>query len=340
MGVVEIPSDEIVPVYCNAAAANFFGVPRATDDLWIRHYRQSQREGGSIHFEYMHPRASDSIWLSASVNYLGNGPTGRPRFSFIAEDITVRKKHDDLLRRSNEDLQRANADLEQFAYSASHDLQEPLRQVAIYSQMLERKYAARLDSQASEYLGFCIEGAQRMEMLISDLLAYSQSTRSFDSPPQRVDTNEVLETVKKNLATRIQETGAVISVGDLPVVYGDSVPLMHVFQNLVSNALKYRGDAPPLVSVSAEKHQGYWRFAVRDNGIGIAEQFHEQIFGIFKRLHPRNEYPGTGIGLAICQKVVERYGGRIWVESEEGHGSTFFFTLPDNVGQAHAPNAT
>jgi signal transduction histidine kinase/FixJ family two-component response regulator len=340
MGVVEIPSDEIVPVYCNAAAANFFGVPRATDDLWIRHYRQSQREGGSIHFEYMHPRASDSIWLSASVNYLGNGPTGRPRFSFIAEDITVRKKHDDLLRRSNEDLKRANADLEQFAYSASHDLQEPLRQVAIYSQMLERKYAARLDSQASEYLGFCIEGAQRMEMLISDLLAYSQSTRSFDSPPQRVDTNEVLETVKKNLATRIQETGAVISVGDLPVVYGDSVPLMHVFQNLVSNALKYRGDAPPLVSVSAEKHQGYWRFAVRDNGIGIAEQFHEQIFGIFKRLHPRNEYPGTGIGLAICQKVVERYGGRIWVESEEGHGSTFFFTLPDNVGQAHAPNAT
>jgi signal transduction histidine kinase len=340
MGVVEIPGDEIVPVYCNAAAANFFGVPRATDDLWIRHCRQSQREGASVHFEYMHPRAADGVWLSASVNYLGNGPIGRPRFSFIAEDITARKKHDDLLRRSNEELQRANADLEQFAYSASHDLQEPLRQVAIYSQMLERKYAARLDSQASEYLGFCIEGAQRMEMLISDLLAYSQSTRSFDSPPQRVDTNDVLETVKKNLATRIQETGAVISAGDLPVVYGDSVPVMHVFQNLVSNALKYRGEAPPLVSVSAEKLPGFWRFAVRDNGIGIAKQFHEQIFGIFKRLHPRNEYPGTGIGLAICQKVVERYGGRIWVESEEGHGSTFFFTLPDNVRQAHAPSKT
>jgi signal transduction histidine kinase/FixJ family two-component response regulator len=344
MGVVEIAGKEIVPIYCNAATANFYGVeldtfpsrtseelhiPRPIDDLWISHYRQSQREGGSVHFEYQHPRASDSIWLSASVNYLGNGPTGRPRFCFIAEDITERKKQDDLLRRSNEELRRANADLEQFAYSASHDLQEPLRQVAIYSQLLERNYAARLDGKASEYLGFCIEGAHRMEMLISDLLAYSQSTRSFDSAPQLVDTNEVLETVKKNLATRIQETGAVISAAGLPVVSGDAVPLLHVFQNLVSNALKYRGAAPPLVSVSAEKHPGFWRFAVRDNGIGIAKQFHEQIFGIFKRLHPRNEYPGTGIGLAICQKVVERYGGRIWVESEEGQGSTFFFTLPN-----------
>jgi light-regulated signal transduction histidine kinase (bacteriophytochrome) len=216
------------------------------------------------------------------VGERGNGPSGRPRFSFIAEDITERKKHEDLPRRSNEELKRANADLEQFAYSAS-----------------------------------------------LDLLAYSQSMRSFDSAPQLVDTNEVLETVKKNLATRIQETGFVISAGDLPAVYGDPVPLMHVFQNLVSNALKYRGEAPPMVSVWAEKHPGFWRLAVRDNGIGIAKQFHEQIFGIFKRLHPRNEYPGTGIGLAICQKVVERYGGRIWVESEEGQGSTFFFTLPD-----------
>ncbi len=329
MGVVEIAGEEIAPIYCNAAAVNFFAVPRAIDELWIRHFRQSQRESGSLHFEYLHPRSADSVWLSASVNYLGNGPTGLPRFSFLAEDITERKKQEDLLRRSNEELRRANAELEQFAYSASHDLQEPLRQVAIYSQMLERNYAARLDGKASEYLGFCIEGAQRMEMLISDLLAYSQSTRSFDSPPQRVDTNEVLETVRKNLATRIEETGAVISAADLPVVYGDPVPLLHVFQNLVSNALKYRGHAPPLVSVSAKKHPGFWRFAVRDNGIGIAKQFHEQIFGIFKRLHPRNEYPGTGIGLAICQKVVERYGGRIWVESEEGQGSTFFFTIPD-----------
>jgi PAS domain S-box-containing protein len=344
MGVIELVDDEIVPVYCNAATASFFGVdldtfpaqtsqdlriPREIDDLWILHYRQSQREGGSVQFEYEHPRESGNIWLSANVNYLGSGPGGRPRFSFLAEDITERKKQEDLLRRSNDELRRANTDLEQFAYSASHDLQEPLRQVAIYSQLLERKYASRLDGDASEYLAFCVEGAQRMEMLISDLLAYSQTARLFDSAPQLVDTNEVLETVKKNLATRILETGATVTTVDLPVVYGDAVPLLHVFQNLVSNALKYRGKAPPDVKITAEKHPEFWCFAVRDNGIGIAKQFHEQIFGIFKRLHGRHEYPGTGIGLAICQKVVERYGGRIWVESEEGRGSTFFFTLPD-----------
>ncbi|MGD0300383.1 MAG: ATP-binding protein [Bryobacteraceae bacterium] len=344
MGVIEIVDENIVPVYCNVATARFFGVdpdtfpshtgqtlriPRAIDDMWILHYRRSQREGSSVHFEYQHPRASGSIWLSATVNYLGNGPSGRPRFSFLAEDITERKKQEDLLRRSNQELQRANSDLEQFAYSASHDLQEPLRQVAVYSQLLERRYAASLDGKASEYLGYCVEGAHRMEMLISDLLAYSQAARASDSDPQLVDTSEVIETVKKNLATRIEETGAVITSEGLPEVFGDPVPLMHVFQNLVSNALKYRSDAPPRVNVSAEKQPKFWRFAVSDNGIGIPKKFHEQIFGIFKRLHARNEYPGTGIGLAICQKVVERYGGRIWVESEEGQGSTFFFTLPD-----------
>jgi PAS domain S-box-containing protein len=344
MGVIEIVEEQLVPVYCNRATASFFGVdldtflaqsseslriPRDVDDLWILHYRQSQREGASVRFEYEHPRGKDTIWLSANVNYLGSGPSGRPRFSFLAEDITERKKQEDLLRRSNDELRRANTDLEQFAYSASHDLQEPLRQVAIYSQLLERKYASRLEGDASEYLAFCVEGAQRMEMLISDLLAYSQTARLFDSAPQRVDTHEVLETVKKNLATRILETGAIVTTVDLPVVYGDAVPLLHVFQNLVSNALKYRGEAPPEVRITAEKHPDFWCFAVRDNGIGIAKQFHEQIFGIFKRLHGRHEYPGTGIGLAICQKVVERYGGRIWVESEEGRGSTFFFTLPD-----------
>ena len=345
MGVVEISGEGITLLYCNAATAAFYGadletltgksseelrIPRAVDDLWIAHYRRSQREGGSIHFEYPHPKESGEVWLSASVNYLGTGPNGRPRFSFLAEDITERRNQEDLLRRSNDELRRANADLEQFAYSASHDLQEPLRQVAIYSQLLQRKYASQLDGNASEYLGFCIEGAHRMEMLISDLLAYSQATRAFDSEPQLVDTSEVLDAVQKNLATRIQETGAVITAVNLPVVRGDAVPLMHVFQNLVSNALKYRSQAPPQVNISAERHPKLWRFAVEDNGIGIPRQFQEQIFGIFKRLHGRHEYPGTGIGLAICQKVVERYGGRIWVESEVGRGSVFYFTLPDH----------
>lgn len=232
MGVIEIVDELIVPVYCNATTAKFFGVdlntfqtqtgerlqiPRAIDEMWIAQYRESQRQGATVHFEYEHPRPKDTIWLSVNVNYLGFGPGNRPRYSFIAEDVTERKKQEVMLRRSNDELRIANSDLEQFAYSASHDLQEPLRQIAIYSQLLERKYASRLDGAAAEYLGFCIEGAQRMEMLISDLLAYSQTARLFDAAPQRVDTQEVLETVKKNLATRIQETGATLITSDLPV---------------------------------------------------------------------------------------------------------------------------
>jgi PAS domain S-box-containing protein len=343
MGVVEIEGEEIVPIYCNAATANFYGtdvealpgqsskelgIPRPVDDLWVKKYRQSRSEGRSVGFEYQHPKPSGSVWLSAHVNYLGEGPGGRPRFSFVAEDITGRRMHEELLRRSNDELRRANADLEQFAYSASHDLQEPLRQVAIYSQLLERKYASNLDGKALEYLSYCVEGAHRMEMLISDLLAYSQATRGADSTSELVEMNEVVEAVKKNLATTISETGAVISAAGLPVVQGDQVPLMHVFQNLVSNALKYRSQELPRVTITAARDNALWRFAVEDNGIGIEREFHEQIFGIFKRLHDRKQYPGTGMGLAICQKIVERYGGRIWVESEPGKGSTFFFTVP------------
>uniref|UniRef100_Q01RZ5 histidine kinase n=1 Tax=Solibacter usitatus (strain Ellin6076) TaxID=234267 RepID=Q01RZ5_SOLUE len=347
MGVIEIEGDNIVPVYCNLTTAGFFGVDletfpaqtseilgvsRATDETWIAHYRQSQREGRSIHFEYEHvKKSSESCWLSATVNHLGAGRIGGPRFSFVAEDITERKKQEELIRRSNEELRRANADLEQFAYSASHDLQEPLRQVAIYSQLLGRKYGSRLDGKASEYLTYCIEGAQRMEMLISDLLAYSQATKTSNpsAEPEFVDANGALEAVRKNLATTIEETRAVITAAHLPVVHGDGVPLMHVFQNLISNALKYRGKERPDVRIWAEQDSGWWRFAVQDNGIGIPKPYQEQVFGIFKRLHDRKDYPGTGIGLAICQRVVERYGGKIWVESDGRQGSTFFFTLPD-----------
>jgi CheY-like chemotaxis protein/two-component sensor histidine kinase len=343
MGVVELEGEEILPIYCNNATARFYGtdvesivkqskeqlgIPRAIDELWIQHYRQSQAEVCSVRFEYEHPRRAGGCWLNACVNFLGYGPSGRPRFSFIAEDVTGRRINDELLRRSNEDLRQANADLEQFAYSASHDLQEPLRQVAIYSQMLDKKYASRLDGKALEYLGYCIEGAQRMGLLISGLLAYSQMARKSESPLESVSIGDVLETVKKNLSTIIAETQAEISSPDLPIVRGDSVPLVHLFQNLLSNALKYRSAEKPRVKIDAREDTNSWRFSVEDNGIGIAEEFQTQIFGIFKRLHDRTEYPGTGIGLAICQKIVERYGGRIWVESEPGHGAKFIFTLP------------
>jgi two-component sensor histidine kinase len=343
MGVVELEGESIVPIYCNSATARFFGtdvdsipklkgeglgIPPAIDALWVKHYRQSQTEDGAVRFEYEHPKEADSCWLNACVKFLGFGPSGRPRFSYIAQNVTGRRKNDELLRRSNEDLRRANADLEQFAYSASHDLQEPLRQIAIYSQMLDKKYASKLDGKASEYLGYCIEGAHRMAMLISGLLAYSQISKTSEEPLRTVGIGDVLETARKNLATTIEETGAEISISALPVVRGDPVPLVHLFQNLLSNALKYRSAETPRIKIDVTEDTDYWRFSVEDNGIGIPKEFHAQIFGIFKRLHDRTEYPGTGIGLAICQKIVERSGGRIWVESEPGQGSKFIFTLP------------
>ena len=343
MGVVELDGPKIVPVYYNAAIYRFFGesgepsilptpeelpVAQAIVANWVEHFQRSQADGQFVQFEYEHPRPAGERWLNCCVNFLGTGAHGRPRFSFVAEDVTDRKRNEVLLHRSNQELRRANSDLEQFAYSASHDLQEPLRQIAVYSQLLEKKFGDRFDGKGAQYLEYCVEGAHRMEMLISGLLAYSQASRATDSPSGTVDVAEAMEAVRKNLATTIEETGAEILVEHLPVVRGETVPLVHLFQNLVSNALKYRSEKRPRVTVAAVSEGAQWRFSVSDNGIGIPAEFQTHIFGIFKRLHDRSEYPGTGIGLAICQKIVERSGGRIWVESELGLGSTFFFTLP------------
>ncbi len=342
MGVAEVVNDRIEAVYCNQATAEFFGAPqgsiegssssqlgisRDVDEIWLRYYRQSQTEGQAVRFEYEHPGRNGNFWMSACVNYLGDGPTGWPRFSYIAEDATERKRKDAELQQSNNELRRANVDLEQFAYSASHDLQEPLRQVAVYSQLLGKLYGDKLDGKAAEYLGYCIEGAHRMEMLISGLLAFSQAARKSEAPPEPVRLDEVIATVRQNLAAAIEETGADVTTGELPVIFGDPVPLVLVFQNLLSNALKYR-QGVPRVRIESRAEDGHWLLSVADNGIGIAKEFQTQIFGMFRRLHKRSEYPGTGIGLAICQKVVERYGGRIWMESEPGRGTTCFFTLP------------
>jgi signal transduction histidine kinase len=237
------------------------------------------------------------------------------------------------LQHSNAELRRANADLEQFAYSASHDLQEPLRQVAVFSQMLSKKYGGTLEADAAEYLDFCVDGAHRMETLISGLLAYSQAGKTSEASPAPVDMNAVVDEVKKNLATAIEESDAVISVSNLPVVEGDPAPFVHLLQNLISNALKYQSGEAPRVMLAAEADGDFWRFSVQDNGVGIPQEFQKQIFGVFKRLHDRKVYPGTGIGLAICQKIVDRYGGKIWVESAPGLGATFFFTLPRQSGE-------
>jgi PAS domain S-box-containing protein len=232
------------------------------------------------------------------------------------------------LLESNRYLQQSNDDLNQFAYAASHDLQEPLRMVSIYSEMLQRKYAGQLDQKADQFISFVVDGAQRMEMLLKDLLAYSQAGFSTAEPVVPVDCAVAMESVLLNLHASIEENRASVTWGNLPTVRAHEIRLVQLFQNLVGNALKYRSSDPPVIRVSAERLDCEWVFSVRDNGIGIKPEYTQQIFGIFKRLHG-NAYPGTGIGLAICQRIVENYGGRIWVESAPGVGSVFCFTLPE-----------
>ena len=235
-------------------------------------------------------------------------------------DITERQRFDLELRRSNEELER-------FAYVASHDLQEPLRMVGSYVQLLSRRYKGKLDSDADEFIGFALDGALRMQRLIEDLLAFSRvGTRGGAMVPTEVDA--VVDRALQNLQLRIDETEARVTRGSLPTVAADAGQLEHLFQNLIGNALKFRGTQPPVIHVGAQSNDGVWTFSVRDNGIGIDPEYFDRIFVIFQRLHDRKEYPGTGIGLAICKKIVERHGGRIWVESQAGAGATFHFTIP------------
>ncbi len=227
-----------------------------------------------------------------------------------------------------DELRRANKDLEQFAYSASHDLQEPLRGIKIYSELLVDRYASRLDGEALEFLTYVRNGATRMETLVHDLLAYTQVTK-FGKPSEPADAWDALAATLANLAGLLSESGARITADPLPSLRVHGAHLQQLFQNIISNAIKYRSpDRMPEIHIAAERRKEEWIFAIRDNGIGIESEYKERIFGLFKRLHASDEYSGTGIGLAICQRIVERYDGRIWVESEPGRGSTFLFTLP------------
>ncbi|MGA7591158.1 MAG: PAS domain S-box protein [Candidatus Sulfotelmatobacter sp.] len=249
-------------------------------------------------------------------------------------DITQNKKDEhnrqqaegELARKAAE-LARSNADLEQFAYVASHDLQEPLRMVTAYTQLLGERYRGKLDANADKFIGYASEGALRMQVLIQDLLAFSRVSRS-DAAGASIDCNAVMQQVLQALSSAIEESRAIVTWKTLPTIWADRTQMTQVFQNLVGNAIKFRGQEPPVISVHAEKAYSHWMFSVSDNGIGIAPESAEQIFIVFQRLHARAEYPGNGIGLAICKKIVERAGGRIWVESQPGFGSTFKFTMP------------
>jgi light-regulated signal transduction histidine kinase (bacteriophytochrome) len=260
---------------------------------------------------------------------------GRRMYNAVVRDVTERKRYEAELRAHGDALARSNAELEQFAYVASHDLQEPLRMVASYTQLLQRRYEGQLDAPADTYIHFAVDGAQRMQALINDLLALSR-VGTQGKPFQPVDVGAVVRRVLRSLGRALEESGGTVDVGPLPTVRGDAGQLEQLLQNLVANALKFRRpDVPPHVSVSAERREGphvphgaEWVCAVRDNGIGFEQEFAEQIFVVFQRLHTRTEYPGTGVGLAICKKIVERHGGRIWAESAPNAGTTFYFTLP------------
>ncbi len=232
------------------------------------------------------------------------------------------------ISRRQETLTRLNADLEQFAYSASHDLQEPIRNISIYSDLLSKRYGDRLDGTGQEFLRCVNQGARRMDMLVRDLLTYTKAASIADELPEPVAVEKPLQDALSNLAEAIRQTDAQLCYHALPKVRMREVHLQQVFQNLIGNAIKYRSAERPQISISAQRNEGYWRFEIQDNGIGISPEYKEQIFGLFKRLHANHEYTGTGIGLALCQRIVERYRGRIWVESEPGKGSIFFFTVP------------
>jgi PAS domain S-box-containing protein len=254
----------------------------------------------------------------------------------IIRDISSRKQSEDRLKAVAADLARSNAELEQFAYVASHDLQEPLRMVASYTQLLARRYQGKLDQDADEFIGFAVDGARRMQELINDLLAYSRAgTRPLQL--DAIDTNRLVDQIVADFGVAIADANANISHDPLPTVQADATQLRQVFQNLLANGLKFhRPGVPPRVHVSCKREGNTWVFAIEDKGIGIEPQYAERIFVLFQRLHTRAEYPGTGIGLAICKRIVERHGGRIWLESELGIGTTFRFSLPAHSGDERA----
>lgn len=246
-------------------------------------------------------------------------------FIGFVRDITEKKKIETMIREKSEELERSNKELEQFAYIASHDLQEPLRMVTSYLQLLEKKYKDKLDQDANDFIHFAVDGSARMKTLIFSLLDYSRVNRV--KPLEDINLDELLKNVLHDLEVQIQENKAIITVEPLPAIYGDKLLINQLFQNLISNAVKFKGERNPEIIISGKKEQNEYLFSVKDNGIGIQKEYASKLFVIFQRLNTKDQYPGTGIGLAICKKIVEKHGGKIWFESEFGQGTTFYFTL-------------
>jgi PAS domain S-box-containing protein len=297
----------------------------------IQTWRHSVETGEPFLFEHRFRRADGKYhWHLSRAHAMRDAHENITMWIGSNTDIHDQKEKEEELRRANDDLQ-------QFAYSASHDLQEPIRNVAIYSEIVARRYHALLDDDGRQYLEFLREGGRRLATLVNDLLAYTRAT-VVEPAEKPVKASAALEKSIAGLQEAIRESSANVTRDPLPDVYMSDAHLQQIFQNLIGNALKYRNEQAPQIHISAVERDGYWRFSVKDNGIGIDPEYKEKIFGVFKRLHHDRKYSGTGIGLAICLRVVERYGGRIWVESEPGQGATFYFTVP-RLAQAVRPAA-
>jgi len=295
----------------------------------LERWRESMGSGEMFESQVRLKRATDGTYrwfICRAVAVRGRGDR-IVRWLGACTDIDDQMNYAVDLRITNEALQRSNADLEQFAYAASHDLQEPLRMISLYTQLLQEEYSGLLDETGRSYVDFAVSGAQRMERLLQDLMAYSRVSVAPQGLTERADARAALDAALGNLEATVRKSGAQVHISELPSVAAPSVHMVLLFQNLVGNALKYCGGNVPEVWINAERADRFWRFSVKDNGIGIEPQYAKQIFGVFKRLHGA-EYEGTGIGLAVCQRIVERTGGRIWLESTPGEGSTFYFTLP------------
>jgi PAS domain S-box-containing protein len=306
-------------------------LPR-TQELLRQHFESRGAVPLHIELRYRHKNGS-IVWVICVGETIEWDEQWQPsRIIGCHIDITERKRSEEKIQQMMAELSRSNAELEQFAYVASHDLQEPLRAVAGCVEILEKEYHDKLGEDAGELIRHTVEGARRMQTLIRDLLAYSRvSSRGQAFEP--TDCNAALERALVNLETAIRESGAVVTHDALPTVKADATQITQLFQNLIGNGIKFHGDRKPEIHVGVQPLGSGWRFSVRDNGIGIDPQYYDRIFIIFQRLHTRAEYPGTGIGLAICKRIVERHGGVISVESEVGKGTTFYFTIPHREAQ-------
>lgn len=251
-----------------------------------------------------------------------------------SREYREKKEQEERLENYARELERSNKELEEFAYIASHDLQEPLRMVGSFLQLLQRKYKDKLDEEANEFIYYAVDGAARMKSLINALLDYSRTNREWTI--EKVDIGETVREALKNLTASINESGAMVNFEDMPVLDSDPAQMLQLFQNLIGNAIKFRKEEnPPVIHIQAGQQNGHWLFRVKDNGIGIEQQYSEKIFVIFRKLHHNTRFGGTGIGLAIAKKIVEKHGGQIWFESEPGTGTTFFFTLQPQTNEAH-----